>query len=127
VNDDRAGWKSYDVDGYEVLVGKGARDNDRLTFRVAAPHDFWLHAAGYAGSHVVVRNPDRQAALPREVLDRAAQLAVHHSKARDAGGKVEVHVCRAADVSKPTGFAPGKVVVRRYQSVRVYSRNPFPD
>jgi predicted ribosome quality control (RQC) complex YloA/Tae2 family protein len=122
-----AGWKSYDVEGYEVLVGKGARENDQLTFRVAAPHDLWLHAAGHAGSHVVIRNPDKLPSLPREVVEVAAQLAVHHSKARDAGGKVEVHVCRASDVSKPRGFAAGKVVLRRFDRVRVYSRNPFPD
>lgn len=124
---DGTGWRSYERDGFEILVGKGARQNDRLTFREAAPHDLWLHASGYAGSHVVVRNPDRLAELPRDVVECAAQLAVHHSKARDARGKIEVHVCRAADVRKPRGAPPGQVVLRGYDSVRVYARNPFPD
>jgi predicted ribosome quality control (RQC) complex YloA/Tae2 family protein len=120
-------WREYDVAGWAVLVGKGARDNDELTFRVAAASDFWLHAAGFAGSHVVIRNPDRESSAPREVVETAAQLAVFHSKARDARGKVEVHLCRAADVSKPKGFEPGKVLLRRFDRVRVYSRNPFPE
>lgn len=121
-----SGWRSYDKDGYQILVGKGARDNDELTFRVAEAHDLWLHAAGYAGSHVVIRNPERSASLPREVVECAAQLAAWHSKAREARGKIDVHLCRAADVSKPRGFAPGKVQLRRWESVKVYSRNPFP-
>ena len=45
------------VDGREILVGRSSRENDELTFQMAAPDDFWLHAGDYSGSHVVVRNP----------------------------------------------------------------------
>ena len=115
------GHRAVEIDGFEVLVGKGARENDALTFGVAEPRDFWLHVAGgTAGSHVVVRNPEGLAELPRDVLRRAAQLAAWHSKARAAGGKVEVHVCRAADVSKRRGAPAGEVVLRRWDSIRVY-------
>lgn len=117
-----SGYRTLEVAGFEVLVGKGARENDELTFRVAAPHDLWLHAAGYAGSHVVVRNPERLAEIPREVVERAAQLAAWHSKAREARGKVEVHLCRAADVRKPRGSPPGRVELRRWEKVKVYPR-----
>jgi predicted ribosome quality control (RQC) complex YloA/Tae2 family protein len=115
-------WRSYEVDGFEIRVGKGARENDRLTFRGSSPHDLWLHAAGYAGSHVVVRNPDRLSALPRQVVERAAQLAAFHSKAREARGKIDVHVCRVADVRKPKGWPAGKVQLRSWESVKVYAR-----
>jgi predicted ribosome quality control (RQC) complex YloA/Tae2 family protein len=47
-------------EGFEILVGKGAKDNDHLTFRVAKSNDLWLHAADYPGSHVVVRSQNRQ-------------------------------------------------------------------
>jgi predicted ribosome quality control (RQC) complex YloA/Tae2 family protein len=116
------GFKTEKVEGFEVLVGKGDAQNDALTFGVAEPHDFWLHVSGPPGSHVVVRNPDRLAELPRTVLQRAAELAAWNSKARGARGKVEVHVCRVADVSKPRGFAPGQVLLRRWDAVRVYPR-----
>ena len=117
------GYRTVDVDGFEVLVGRGARENDRLTTRLAEPRDFWLHAAGYAGSHVVVRNPDDLAELPSPVARRAAELAVWHSKARGAGGKVEVHLCRAGDVKKPSGYPPGKVVLKRWDSLKIYPRD----
>ena len=105
-------------------MGKGDADNDRLTFAVAEPRDLWLHVAGPAGSHVVVRNPDQLDEIPRRVVEKAAQLAAWHSKARGSRGKVEVHVCRVADVRKPPGFARGQVLLRRWDAVRVYARDP---
>jgi len=114
--------RTVTVDGFEILVGKADEDNDALTFGEAEPRDFWLHVAGPAGSHVVVRNPDNLEELPRPVLERAAELAAFYSKARDARGKVEVHVCRVADVSKPRGFPPGQVLLKRWKAVKVYPR-----
>ena len=118
------GYRTIEFEGFTILVGKADRDNDELSLRVAEPRDFWLHVAGPAGSHVVVRNPENLDALPKPVLERAAVLAAWHSKARGSRGKVEVHLCRAADVSKPRGFAPGQVLLRRWDAVKVYARNP---
>ncbi|MCE1228923.1 MAG: NFACT RNA binding domain-containing protein [Firmicutes bacterium] len=114
-------FREVNVEGWAVVIGKGDADNDTLTFKVASPLDFWLHVAGVPGSHVILRNPDRISEPPREVLERAAQLAAFFSKARD-GGKVEVHWCRVADVSKPRGFPPGKVMLKTFKSLRVYPK-----
>lgn len=111
--------KAFEVEGYEILVGQSAADNDRLTFQVAAPQDLWLHAAGMPGSHVIIRNPGG-GDVPRPVVKRAAELAVYFSKARAAKGKIEVHVCRACDVRKPRGAKPGSVTLRRWDGIKVY-------
>jgi predicted ribosome quality control (RQC) complex YloA/Tae2 family protein len=108
-----------DIGGFEVLVGRGDSENDLLTFEVAEPHDLWLHVGGgVPGSHVIVRNPGRLAELPRSVVTGAAALAARYSKARNAG-KVDVHVCRVADVSKARGMPPGMVLLARWKRVRV--------
>lgn len=116
------GYRVVDVLGFQVLVGKGDAENDRLTFEVAEPHDLWLHVAGPAGSHVIIRNPGGLDEVPPDVVARAAELAAWHSKARGARGKVEVHVCRVAHVSKPRGFAPGEVQLRTWKAVKVYPK-----
>jgi predicted ribosome quality control (RQC) complex YloA/Tae2 family protein len=116
------GWDIYDLDGFEILVGRSARDNDRLSLREARPRDLWLHAHGFAGSHVVVRHAEGTGEVPRDVVQRAAELAAWHSKARGARGKVSVHVCRAADVGKPRGASPGQVRLKRFDTVKVYPR-----
>ncbi|MDI1477640.1 NFACT RNA binding domain-containing protein [Polyangium sp. y55x31] len=111
-------YRTVTVEGFEVLIGRGAEDNDYLTFDVAAPHDVWLHVAGGTpGSHVVVRNPDR-VEVPRSVIEIAASAAAWYSKARGAP-KVEVHFCRASEVSKPRGAPAGLVEISKYKSVKV--------
>jgi len=111
-------YRTFVIDGFEVLVGRGDLDNDHLTFDVAEPWDLWLHiAGGTPGSHVVVRNPDKLV-IPRPVVERAAALAAWYSKARSAS-KVEVHVCRAGDVKKPRGVPAGLVEIARYKTLRV--------
>ena len=103
-------------DGLIVLVGKTAADNDILSLKLGTPRDFWLHVSGESGSHVVVRNPQGLERLPRDTLRFAAALAARYSKARHAG-RVAVHVARCADVSKPRGLAPGKVLLKRFDTV----------
>jgi predicted ribosome quality control (RQC) complex YloA/Tae2 family protein len=105
-------------DGFIVLVGKTAEDNDILTLKLAEPRDFWMHVAADSGSHVVIRNPDGHASLPRATAQFAAALAARYSKARK-GGRVAIHVAQRADVSKPRGFEPGKVLLARYKTLHV--------
>lgn len=113
-------YRTLAMGGFEILVGRGDEENDVLTFEIANPDDFWLHVAGgVPGSHVVIRNPDRLDALPGPVAERAAALAVQHSKARGRR-RVDVHLCRVADVTKRRGAPAGEVVLGRWQSIRVY-------
>ena len=104
-------------DGYEVLVGRTARDNDQLTFRVARPNDLWLHAGDYPGSHVIVRNSSRSE-IPQRTIIEAAQLAAKFSQAsKDA--KVAIHYSPRKFLSKPKGAAPGLVRMSSFKTITV--------
>lgn len=105
-------------DGYEVLVGRGAADNEHLTFRVARSQDLWLHAADYPGSHVVVRNQRRGEPVPHRTVIEAAQLAAHFSRAgKDA--KAAVNYTERKYVSKIKGGAPGLVRLSSFRTLLV--------
>ncbi len=120
-------YRTTTVEGFDILIGKGDRENDHLTFEVAEPDDFWLHVSGgTAGSHVIIRNPDHLQQLPKSVIEQAAALAAWHSKARNAR-RVDVHVCRAKDVTKERGAPTGQVTLRRWNRVRVQPSPPNPD
>ncbi|HKG59189.1 MAG TPA: NFACT RNA binding domain-containing protein [Pyrinomonadaceae bacterium] len=111
-------------DGYEILVGRAARDNDNLTFRVAQPNDLWMHTGDYPGSHVVVRNPTRKE-IPQRTIIEAAQLAGKFSQAsKDA--KVVVHYTERKFLSKPKGAAPGLVRLSRFRSITVEPKEAVP-
>jgi len=104
-------------DGYEVLVGRTARDNDELTFRVAKPNDLWLHAGDYPGSHVIVRNSSRND-IPHRTILEAAQLAAKFSQA-SKDSKVSIHYTRRKFLTKPKGSAPGLVRMSSFKTVTV--------
>jgi predicted ribosome quality control (RQC) complex YloA/Tae2 family protein len=104
-------------DGYEILVGRAARDNDQLTFKIAQPNDLWLHAGDYPGSHVVIRNPTRKE-VPHRTIVEAAQLAGKFSQA-SADSKVVIHYTPRKFLSKPKGAAPGLVRLSRFKSITV--------
>ena len=108
-------------DGYEILVGRAARDNDHLTFRIARPHDLWLHAADYPGSHVVVRNSTRKE-IPHRTIVEAAQLAASFSQAR-RDAKVDVHYTQRKFLAKPKGAAPGLVRMSSFRTITVEPRD----
>lgn len=105
------------TDGYEILVGRAARDNDHLTFKVAQPNDLWMHAGDYPGSHVVVRNPTRKE-IPHRTIIEAAQLAGKFSQASE-DSKVVIHYTPRKFLSKPKGAAPGLVRLLRFKSITV--------
>jgi len=110
---DRLPFRRFPLDGgYEVWVGKNARQNDLLTFRYAQKYDLWMHARGVGGSHTVLRLPHRNAVPPRTVLERAAAIAAYYSKAKGSH-LVPVIVTERKYVRKPKGAAPGAVVVER--------------
>ncbi|HKP72974.1 MAG TPA: NFACT family protein [Pyrinomonadaceae bacterium] len=114
-----AGARRYrSSDGYEILVGRAAKDNDQLTFKVARSHDLWLHAADYPGSHVVVRNHARGEDVPHRTVVEAAQLAAYFSQAK-ADSKVSVHYTPRKFLSKPKGAAPGLVRMSSFRTLLV--------
>lgn len=105
------------TDGYQVLVGRAARDNDNLTFRVARPYDMWLHAGDYPGSHVIVRNPTRKE-IPQRTIIEAAQLAGKFSQA-SSDAKVVVHYTQRKFLAKPKGAAAGLVRMSSFRSITI--------
>ncbi|MGQ9897750.1 MAG: Rqc2 family fibronectin-binding protein [Acidobacteriota bacterium] len=111
-------------DGYEILVGRTARDNDRLTFELARPHDLWLHAADYPGAHVVIRNPQRQP-VPAAVILAAAELAAYFSQAR-RDEWVDIRVAERRYLARPRKGAAGQVLVRESRTVRAMPREVLP-
>lgn len=105
-------------EGYPILVGKTAKDNDAVTFKVSKPDDLWLHARGTPGSHVVVKLGKKQQ-VPPETLKDAATLALFYSDLRKSG-KGEVIYTLRKNVRKPKGAKPGSVTVTQEKNLWVF-------
>lgn len=105
----------------EIVVGRNARQNEEVTFKMARPSDLWLHVRGAPGAHVVVRSAAK-AAEEQDVL-AAAQLAAFYSSRRGEH-RVDVIVTERRWVSRAPGGHPGQVVVARERVVRVPAVEP---
>ncbi|HHV57034.1 MAG TPA: fibronectin/fibrinogen-binding protein [Firmicutes bacterium] len=110
-------WSFLSTDGWTILVGRNNRQNDRLTLRLARPHDLWLHAQNIPGSHVVVRCPEGREP-PETTLYQAALLAAYHSRAR-LSSRVPVDYTRCRHVRKPAGARPGFVIYDHQRTLYV--------
>ena len=103
--------------GREIWVGRSAKDNDTLTFRIARGNDFWLHVRGRPGAHVVI--PSRESSPDLETLLEAGRLALKHSGFK-RGEKAEVAYTRAKYVRKVKG-RPGMVTISQERSLWIES------
>lgn len=114
------GFRRYEVDGWEVLVGRDGEENDRL-LRRASPEDLWFHAYGAPGAHVVLRREGKEPSA--EVLEKVAGIAAYHSKAK-ASGMVPVTCTHVKYLRRPRGARPGEVIVTRGRTLFVEPRLP---
>lgn len=110
-------FKYFKFQGWEILVGKNAKNNDLLTQRYARKEDLWLHARDVSGSHVVIR---RQAGkkFPNAVIERAAGLAAYYSK-RKNDTLCPVIVTPRKFVRKTRDLAEGQVIVEKEDVIMI--------
>lgn len=94
-------------DGFHIYVGKNNIQNEELTFKFATGNDWWFHAKGMPGSHVIVKTEGKE--LPDATFEDAARLAAYYSKGRGQE-KVEIDYIQKKHVKKPSGGKPGFVV-----------------
>ncbi len=119
---DRRPYKQFETQGFEIRVGRSAKDNDELLRRFTKPRDLWLHASGVEGSHVIIVSQGRD--VPAPVIEHAAGLAAWFSKAKHSA-TVGVVVTERRYVRKPRKAKTGSVVAERARTLFVSPMEPL--
>ncbi|WP_068471302.1 NFACT RNA binding domain-containing protein [Candidatus Protochlamydia phocaeensis] len=101
--------------GLLIWVGRNAKANDSLTFRLARGSDWWLHAQGFPGSHVLIRTQKGQDPDPDAIAD-AIQLALYHSQAKERQ-EAEICLTQRKYVSRLGKGQPGKVQISKHKTI----------
>ena len=94
-------------DGFDIYVGKNNYQNEELTFKFATGNDWWFHAKGMPGSHVIVKT--NGAEMTDRAYEEAGRLAAYYSQAKGQE-KIEIDYTQKKNVKKPNGSKPGFVV-----------------
>lgn len=105
-------------DGFHIYVGKNNIQNEELTFHFATGNDWWFHAKGCPGSHVIVKTNGEE--LPDRTFEEAGKLAAYYSKNR-GNDKVEIDYVQKKQIKKPNKGKPGFVVYYTNYSLMIDS------
>jgi len=116
-------WRFRSKEGWDVLIGRSSEANDHLTLHMARPEDYWFHAHGCPGSHVVLRRGKGANEPSKATLEEVASWAAFHSKSRTAG-KVPVIYTQKKSVRKTRGAKAGTVIVEREKMLMVRPIEP---
>jgi len=106
-------------DGFHIYVGKNNYQNEELTFKFANGNDWWFHAKGMAGSHVIVKTQGAED-LPDRVFEEAGMLAAYYSKGRNID-KVDIDYIQRKHIKKPNSGKPGFVIYHTNYSLTIGS------
>ena len=117
LNDYKELFKRFEIEGFEILVGRNAKNNDLLTQQYAYKEDLWLHARDAQGSHVVVKYKAGKK-IPNTVIEAAASLAAYYSKRRNES-LASVILTQKKYVRKAKGLAEGQVIIDKEEVVMV--------
>lgn len=112
----------FEFEGFIVLAGKSAANNDLLTMKHSSKNDLWLHAKGVSGSHVVIKFQSGKI-YSKALISFAASIAAFYSKAK--GSKyVPVVYTQRKNIYKPKGAEPGSVVVEKEEVIMAEPQKP---
>lgn len=108
-------------DGFTVIIGRNALQNERVTWKLAQPEDLWLHAQRVPGSHVIIKTNGLE--VPQRTLEQAAAWAAYHSRARH-DTKVSVIYTQRRHLRRFKGARPGQVRVLQSKTIVVAPESP---
>lgn len=121
-NEPNLPFHKYEVNGYQIWIGKNAKSNDKLV-QLSHKEDVWMHARGVPGSHLVIRMKNNKGMPEKYIIEEAASYAAFNSKAKGSA-LVPVIFTKRKFVRKPKGTAPGAVIVQKEEVELVKPKNP---
>ncbi|MHA7129124.1 NFACT RNA binding domain-containing protein [Algoriphagus namhaensis] len=117
-----APFKTFDIDGHTVWVGKSAKANDEMLRHFVKKNDLWLHARDVSGSHVIIKQQGT-GEVSEQLLEKAAALAAYYSKAKSQSLAPVIYT-QSKYVRKVKGSPPGSVVVDKEKVILVEPKSP---
>ena len=116
-------FRHYEVDGYDIYLGKNSTQNDELSTKFAKPWDIWFHVVAHPGSHCIIRMKKNAPLPPPYILEIAAAFSAWFSNLKHTTF-AEVHMTEARFVRKRRRAPAGEVIAERCKSIRVAPISP---
>jgi predicted ribosome quality control (RQC) complex YloA/Tae2 family protein len=98
----------YVSNGFTLIVGRNARENEALLRHAVRGNDYWLHSRDYPGSYVFIKSI-RGKSIPLDTLLDAGNLALSSSKAKKSS-RGHVYYTQVKYLKKVKGAKAGLVI-----------------
>lgn len=107
---------SFNINGFEVFVGKNNKQNDFIVSKLSKDEDYWFHTRLCAGSHVLLKV--REAEPDEKTIFECCKLAREYSSATQPS-KVGVIYTKRKYIKKPPAAPLGYVIYKNETEILV--------
>lgn len=108
---------SYHINGWHILVGRTASENDELLRRHVKGQDMWLHTRDYPGGYVFIKHK-KDKTIPLDILLYAGNLAVFYSKARK-NQRADLYYTQVKHLRRAKNGPKGKVLPSQEKNLTI--------
>lgn len=110
------GLLKFDINGFEVFVGKNNKQNDYIISKLSKDEDYWFHTRLCAGSHVLLRVKELEP--DDKTLFECCKLAREYSSATQPS-KVGVIYTKRKFIKKPPKAPLGYVIYKNEKEILI--------
>ena len=104
------------IQGFDIIIGRNARENDEILRHDTRGSDIWMHTRDTSGAYVIIKSRKGKT-VPLPVLLDAASLAIHYSKAKK-NGKADLYYTEVKYLRRAKDGKKGLVIPTQ-------ERNPY--
>ena len=107
----------YEIEGWTIMVGRNANENDDLLRHTVKGQDLWMHTRDFSGGYVFIKSRNGKS-IPLEIMLYAGNLAVYHSKARK-NGQADLYYCQVKYLRRAKNGPKGLVLPTHEKNILV--------
>lgn len=104
--------------GFEILIGRNAKENDELLRRCVKGNDYWLHTRDYPGAYVFIRNQKNKTPC-LDVLLAAGNLCVFYTKLAKKSGKADLYYTQVKNLRRVKNGKLGLVIPKAEKNLHI--------
>lgn len=104
--------------GFEILIGRNAKENDELLRRCVKGNDYWLHTRDYPGAYVFIRNQKNKTPC-LDVLLAAGNLCVNYTKLAKKSGKADLYYTQVKNLRRVKNGKLGLVIPKAEKNLHI--------
>ncbi|MCD2400732.1 NFACT family protein [Borreliella bissettiae] len=104
--------------GFEILVGRNAKENDELLRHCVKGNDYWLHTRDYPGAYVFIKN-QKNKTPSLDVLLAAGNLCVFYTKLAKKSEKADLYYTQVKNLRRVKSKKLGLVIPKAEKNLHI--------